>query len=135
MPLAEADNDAALGRNVLDPEAGLAPDTVQLPKHPYSSEPEAVGNDHRHIFNQYVLRVPRRDELQAHLQAAGIGCEIYYPVPLHLQECFVDLGYKEGGLPESERAANETLALPIYPELNDEQAKAVVGAIKAFYSG
>ncbi len=114
-------------------EAGLAPDPVQLPEHPYADEPDAVGKDHRHIFNQYVITVPRRDELRAHLQQQGIGCEIYYPVPLHLQECFSDLGYKPGSLPESERAAERTLALPIYPELTDAQAERVVASIRAFY--
>lgn len=88
-----------------------------------------MRKDARHIFHQYVLRVPqRRDALMAHLGRNGIGTKIYYPVPLHLQECFRYLGYKEGDLPESERAAQETFALPCYPELRDEQQHRVVGS-------
>ena len=88
----------------------------------------------RHIFNQYVIRVPRRDELQNFLKAQDIGTEVYYPVPMHLQECFAYLGHKNGDFPESERAAKETLALPVYPELNDAQARYIVETIKRFYT-
>jgi dTDP-4-amino-4,6-dideoxygalactose transaminase len=96
--------------------------------------PHAVPG-YRHIYNQYVIRVPRRDELRAFLAEAGVGSEVYYPVPLHQQQCFQYLGYKTGDLPESERAAAETLALPIYPELAQEQLRHVVGSIAKFYRG
>jgi len=83
----------------------------------------------RHIFNQYVIRVPDRDDLQQALKEKGVGTEVYYPVPMHLQPCFAYLGLGVGAFPESERAAKETLALPIYPELSDSQAEYVVQCI------
>ncbi|MFL6466806.1 MAG: DegT/DnrJ/EryC1/StrS family aminotransferase [Pyrinomonadaceae bacterium] len=88
----------------------------------------------RHIYNQYVIRVPnRRDELRLYLSKNEIGTDIYYPVPLHLQECFEYVGYKSGDMPESERAAAETLALPIFPELKPQQQEFVVQKIAEFY--
>jgi dTDP-4-amino-4,6-dideoxygalactose transaminase len=87
----------------------------------------------RHIFNQYVVRVQNRDALKDHLTAQGIGTEIYYPVPLHLQKCFAYLKHAPGDFPESERAAAETLALPIYPELNRVQLDHVVASVADFY--
>ncbi|MCU1311065.1 MAG: DegT/DnrJ/EryC1/StrS aminotransferase [Candidatus Angelobacter sp.] len=87
-----------------------------------------------HIFHQYVIRAERRDELRAFLTKKNIGSEIYYPVPLHLQQCFGYLGYAEGDLPESERAAKDVLALPIFPELTSEEQATVVSAIAEFYS-
>lgn len=115
--------DAGLVKNAtvtVDPQAPIA--LLQ-------TRPEAF-----HIFHQYVVRAHRRDELRSHLSDHGIGSEIYYPVPLHLQQSFAYLGYKPGDLPESERAAKESLALPIFPELRDDEQQRVVRAIMDFYS-
>ena len=104
-------------------EAGLAPEMVRPPA-------EING---RHVYHQYVLRARKRDDLAAFLRERKIGAGVYYPLSLHLQKCFAHLGGKEGDLPVAEQASMEVLALPIYPELADEQQQAVVGAIAAFY--
>jgi dTDP-4-amino-4,6-dideoxygalactose transaminase len=118
---------AAFYRNAFA-EAGLA-EILTLPAEPWAMS----GLVDHHIYNQFVIRAPKRDALRAHLQAQEVGTEIYYPVPLHLQECFAYLGYREGDLPESERAAMETLALPIFPELTQDQLAYVVESIRNFY--
>jgi dTDP-4-amino-4,6-dideoxygalactose transaminase len=92
--------------------------------------PAAVSS--RHIFNQYVIRVCRRDELQGYLRGKGVGTEVYYPVAMHMQECFAYLGYPVGAFPESERAAKQTLALPIQPELTEPQLRYVAECIREF---
>ena len=121
-------------------EKGLAEETgrlsynnankVLLPKSVYH------GGEltHDHIYNQYVIRVEKRDGLRAHLTENGIGTEIYYPVPFHLQECFAYLGYKLGDFPVSEWCAGDSLALPIYPELSEEQIRYTVDSIAEFLS-
>jgi dTDP-4-amino-4,6-dideoxygalactose transaminase len=105
-------------------DAGLvAGESVTLPvRAPYAG----------HIFNQYTIRVKRREELGEHLKSRGIGWGIYYPIPLHLQECFSHLGYEAGDMPEAERASREVLSLPIFPELEPAQIERVVNEIAAF---
>lgn len=102
-------------------------DRIVLPAEPYA----ASGLKNHHIYHQYVVRVPHRDKVREKLTAAGIGCAVYYPVPLHLQECFASLGHSAGDFPESEKAALESLALPIYPELTAAQIREVAEALAA----
>jgi dTDP-4-amino-4,6-dideoxygalactose transaminase len=94
-----------------------------------------VPEGRTHIYHQYVIRAVRRDALKEHLQARGIGSMIYYPVPLHQQKCFAPLGYKDGDLPETERAALEVLALPVFAELTRDEVDEVCAAIRTFYAG
>jgi len=121
--------EVAAGYDRLFAQAGLAgkssTDPLQLP---------FIASQGHHIFHQYVVRARRRDDLRRYLTERGVGTEIYYPAPLHLQKSYAFLGYAEGDFPESERAAREVLALPIFPELTAEEQAAVVEAIAEFYS-
>lgn len=94
-----------------------------------------IADGGTHVFHQYVVRAPRRDELRAHLGERGIGSDVFYPTPLHLQPCFESLGYRVGDLPEAERAAAEVLALPVFPQLRRDEQERVVAEIAAFYGG
>src|SRR5690606_2474036 len=97
-------------------------------------KPPVVDPANEHIFHQYAIRAERRDALVEHLRRRGIGCAVYYPIGLHLQPCFADLGYRRGSLPVTEQAMAEVVSLPVYPELSDAQQDAVVAAIREFYA-
>jgi len=103
----------------------LADTPLQLPIQPAFAE---------NVWHLYVVRHPRRDELKAHLDANGVGCALHYPLPLHLQKCYANLGYKLGDFPVAEKAGRECLSLPIYAELTDEQIQRVVSVVKSFFA-
>jgi dTDP-4-amino-4,6-dideoxygalactose transaminase len=111
--------------------AGLA-ESGPYPAHGIVLPREAAGS--KRVWHQYVIRTARRDQLRAFLAERKIGSEIYYPVPLHLQAALKPLGYKEGDFPEAERAAKEVLAIPIFPELREDEQQTVVAAIAEFLS-
>jgi len=113
-------------------QAGLADDSVVLPEALYQHHAGAGEHDF-HIYNQFVIRVPRRDALREYLHEHSIGCEVYYPVCLHKQQCLAEHGYGDLSLPVAEKAAEDSLALPVYPELSDEQQAYVVESIADFY--
>ncbi len=96
--------------------------------------PPVVEEGNQHVYNQYTIRAERRDDLRAHLETEGVGSGVYYPVPLHQQECFASLGFGPGDFPESERAATEVLSLPVFPELTADQRERVAGAVRSFYN-
>ena len=118
--------ETGLARAAAPAQSAIAPDDA--PIHLPYTIPRA-----QHVFHQYVIRAYRRDELREFLTARKIGTEIYYPIPLHLQPCFAYLGYREGDFPEAERAAKEVLALPMFPELTEEEQRWVVQSIADFY--
>jgi dTDP-4-amino-4,6-dideoxygalactose transaminase len=122
---AQARRDNAKRYRTLFEESGLAiSENVRLPQE---------NEDAVHVYNQFVIRARDRDKLRSYLAEKGIGTEVYYPLPLHLQPCFKDLGYEAGDFPESVRAAQEALAIPIYPELGEAAQRRVVDMIALFY--
>ena len=116
--------------SAINPQSEIVLRTPTLRAGSQFRNPQLVG----HIYNQYVIRAKERDKLRAYLTEKNIGTEIYYPLALHQQQCFVELGYKAGDFPESEKAAAETLALPVYPELDQAQMDYVVEKISSFYA-
>ena len=97
-------------------------------------ETPKVESFNRHIYHQYTIAVKKRDQLKEHLLKNQIGCSVYYPLPLHLQECYKSLGYREGDLPVSEERSRQVISLPIFPELTQEEQEFVVKTIKEFQS-
>jgi dTDP-4-amino-4,6-dideoxygalactose transaminase len=130
LPFVEEWN-AARRRNAALYQAALSglSDVLKLPADPWKE----TGVTNHHTWHQYVVRAERRDQLLRHLQQEQIGHAVYYPVPLHQQECFSYLGHNKGDFPESERAASEAVALPIFPELREEEINAVAEAVGRFY--
>jgi dTDP-4-amino-4,6-dideoxygalactose transaminase len=110
-------------------QSGFASGRANDPIRPLGTSPHA-----HHVYHQYVIRAQRRDDLRQFLADRKIGTEVYYPIPIHLQPAFAYLGYREGDLPESERAAREVLALPMFPELTEDEQQWVVENIADFYS-
>lgn len=134
-PWTSAREQAAAHYSKLFIDAGLACAGVLYPsrEHPIVVPHVQPGAARRHVFHQYTIRTLRRDELHAALDAAGIGTAIYYPLPLHLQRCFANLGGKTGDFPEAERATSEVLSLPIFPEITEDQQDRVVTAVRTFF--
>jgi len=97
--------------------------------------PLAPSAEYEHVFNQFTIRVSRRDELRDYLRMKGIPSDVYYPIPLHLQPAFAGLGYRGGEFPHSEAASAEVISLPVYPELKDEKQDLIVAAFREFYLG
>ncbi len=129
-------NDARRQRATIYDQLFAAAGLISADEQPENSAPiqlPHISAQAHHVFHQYVVRAYRRDELREFLTARKIGTEIYYPIPQHLQPCFVYLGYREGDFPEAERAAHEVLALPMFPELTEEEQKWVVKSIADFY--
>ena len=124
----DARRENAITYDKLFRERALAPGMVVTPHNA-----ESDNKRHRHIYNQYTLRAEARDELADFLRSKGIGHAVYYPVPLYLQPCFVFLGHEKGLCPETEKAADEVISLPVYPELTLEQQEAVVDSVEEFY--
>ena len=119
--------------NQLFADRGISISSADLAEKPGVVTPAETGYG-RHIYHLYMIRVKHRDELMSFLKDRQIGCEIYYPIPLHLQDCFANMGHQAGDYPHSERAANESLSLPIYPELSDAMIARVVDTIAEFFN-
>jgi dTDP-4-amino-4,6-dideoxygalactose transaminase len=97
--------------------------------------PITPSTEYEHVFNQFTIRAPRRDELREYLRGRGIPSDVYYPIPLHLQPAFAGLGYRGGEFPHSEAASREVISLPVYAELGNEQQEVIVAAVAEFYLG